>query len=1045
MDFTDKKFVPSLKILLQGFRLPGEGQKVDRIMEMFGDKYVKDNSDTVGTSECIYLLAYATMMLQTSIHNPSARNNYMTLADFKKMTKGINNGQDLKDEFLEDIYSTIESDPITLVEDDEARIRNEGSSATSYKRKQEIFVKEGQGLAKRGYELMREKKKTTQFTLVNDSLAIGPLFESCWSAMFAVFSVLLEEQNDPKIIALCIDGFLNSVKIWGYLGMKTERDAFVGSLARFTGIYKVTENDNLLRKELTDKNIKCTQAILHLAMHEGKYLGESWVEVLRVMSMINYYHSIGSGSRGLMDAFVQEDSQYKVDPEIESNKLKNAAIILDSIDESEIDKIFSNSASLDVLEIAVLIRSMCTVSNEELRKSDGSVVFLLQKLVEVADQCMGKGKFVFSYIWKDMGVHFSSVGSHNNERVAEHAIDSLRQLAKKFLEQEELTNHHFQKEFLDPFRLIMLNNLHHREGIKHFVLSCMCLFAQQKTSKIKSGWEIIIEIFKLAGEDDNINLSQESLQAMQFILKPENFTYVEEYFDKIVDCLFKFVENIFEKQALIALDLIEIISNELGQKKDLADKIISKHSKKSSSNSEKEIFKKELWKTIFLNLAKRSFEKREEIARKAHSLIFSLLRKYNWKFSSNLWEMIFRELFKAIFDDLNVKIESKDNTSDNIIRHKGNLMKIYSNVIDLVNDMDEEKFPLSSRILLDIITNFTLENPNSIVSRELVLGMKGMIDSNAKKFDNSLWKSFIDSVCTLLDWTVRRTWDCLSLISLDIEQEIEMATHSSIIASTIDQNQEDDKDESKVQETLNTTRSESKRYNPPTVFADEFYTQSVNQLELVRHTGEIANFYDMLEYDCIVKILERLKKSYYIAHKFNLNTEKRIEIFKSTEVRAQNDAVPSLIKMERESLMIYFIFLLKLYKNPKSSLPKQTVADMIIEFASSVLKEYVENYNSLFTQRSLRSSQLNSESEREVIEHDLKLDELNRILVSVSSIISDNVFKTIKYISNEDFQKYAKDLIPLLIEWTIAEQLQFRLSLKELLKKSFAILANDNE
>jgi Sec7-like guanine-nucleotide exchange factor len=214
MDFTDKKFVPSLKILLAGFRLPGEGQKVDRIMEMFGDKYTRDNPETIGSSECIYLLAYATMMLQTSIHNPSARNNYMTLTDFKKMTKGINNGQDLKDEFLEDIYQTIETDPITLVEDDEARIRNEGTTATSYKRKQEIFVKEGQGLAKRGYELMIEKKrKTTQFTLVNDSQAIGPLFESCWSAMFAVFSVLLEEQSDSKIIALCIDGFLNSVKI----------------------------------------------------------------------------------------------------------------------------------------------------------------------------------------------------------------------------------------------------------------------------------------------------------------------------------------------------------------------------------------------------------------------------------------------------------------------------------------------------------------------------------------------------------------------------------------------------------------------------------------------------------------------------------------------------------------------------------------------------------------------------------------------------------------------------------------------------------------
>lgn len=204
MEFEGKAFVPSLKILLSGFRLPGEGQKVDRIMEKFGEKYVKDNPETFGSSECFYMLSYATMMLQTSIHNPSARNNSMTLEDFQKMLKGVNDGKDIGDDFLEEVYKTIEKDPITLVEDDDARIKNESTTATSYKRKQEIFIKEGQGLAKRGHELMKDKKKTSQFILVNDSEAIGPLFQSCWSAMFAVFSMLLEEHDDPKIIALCI-------------------------------------------------------------------------------------------------------------------------------------------------------------------------------------------------------------------------------------------------------------------------------------------------------------------------------------------------------------------------------------------------------------------------------------------------------------------------------------------------------------------------------------------------------------------------------------------------------------------------------------------------------------------------------------------------------------------------------------------------------------------------------------------------------------------------------------------------------------------------
>ena len=41
-----------------------------------------------------------------------------------------------------------------------------------------------------------------------------------------------------------------------------------------------------------------------------------------------------------------------------------------------------------------------------------------------------------------------------------------------------------------------------------------------------------------------------------------------------------------------------------------------------------------------------------------------------------------------------------------------------------------------------------------------------------------------------------------------------------------------------------------------------------SKTQIWRHIGEIANLYEMLEYDYIVKILERLKKSYYIAHKF---------------------------------------------------------------------------------------------------------------------------------------------------------------------------------
>lgn len=32
-------------------------------MEIFGEKYCKDNHDSFGNAECIYVLAYATMIL----------------------------------------------------------------------------------------------------------------------------------------------------------------------------------------------------------------------------------------------------------------------------------------------------------------------------------------------------------------------------------------------------------------------------------------------------------------------------------------------------------------------------------------------------------------------------------------------------------------------------------------------------------------------------------------------------------------------------------------------------------------------------------------------------------------------------------------------------------------------------------------------------------------------------------------------------------------------------------------------------------------------
>ena len=51
----------------------------------------------------------------------------MTLEDFIKMTKGLNNNKDLDRAFIVEIYETIEKEPFTLTEDEDAKLKLEGT------------------------------------------------------------------------------------------------------------------------------------------------------------------------------------------------------------------------------------------------------------------------------------------------------------------------------------------------------------------------------------------------------------------------------------------------------------------------------------------------------------------------------------------------------------------------------------------------------------------------------------------------------------------------------------------------------------------------------------------------------------------------------------------------------------------------------------------------------------------------------------------------------------------------------------------------------
>lgn len=63
------------------------------------------------------------------------------------------------------------------------------------------------------------------------------MIEVCWAPMLAAFSVPLDRSDDEVILAMCLEGFRNAIHVTAVMSMKTHRDAFVTSLAKFTSLH----------------------------------------------------------------------------------------------------------------------------------------------------------------------------------------------------------------------------------------------------------------------------------------------------------------------------------------------------------------------------------------------------------------------------------------------------------------------------------------------------------------------------------------------------------------------------------------------------------------------------------------------------------------------------------------------------------------------------------------------------------------------------------------------------------------------------------------
>ena len=301
------------------------------------------------------------------------------------------------------------------------------------------------------------------------------------------------------------------------------------------------------------------------------------------------------------------------------------------------DRVFSATPQLSGEAIVDFVQSLCDVSWEEIQSSgmsDNPRLFSLQKVVEISYYNMGRIRMEWSRLWAILGEHFYHVCCHPNPAVSAFGLDSLRQLASKFFEKEELLHFTFQKDFLKPFEYTMRRNAD--TGAKEMVLQCLDQMVQTRAERIRSGWTTILSVFGVAASATE----RIALFAFELVRRVQqqhmHAILVNGSFADLCVCLAQFGKVTNQRVSLPATELLKSIVPASMQAAHAADTPA-----------------KSLWLPMLFSLYDILMTGDDlEVRRVALDALFSILVEQGGTFSMTFWDQVCNDVLFPIFNVL---------------------------------------------------------------------------------------------------------------------------------------------------------------------------------------------------------------------------------------------------------------------------------------------------------------------------------------------------------------------------------------------------------
>ncbi|WFD20073.1 GDP/GTP exchange factor for ARF [Malassezia caprae] len=212
-DFTDTDVAEAMRALCEAFRLPGEAQQIARITETFAHKYFLTRPPGIRSEDAVYVLAYSIIMLNTDLHNPQVTRR-MTIADYQRNLRGVNDGQDFDEAYLAAIYDSIRRREIVMPEEQAGQL----------------------GFDYTWKELLRRARLGNELLPVPDGMLDADLFRTSWRPFVASIVQAFATLQDEHLLQRAIAGCRQCAELARAYDVPDVFDYMVEHLAQATGL-----------------------------------------------------------------------------------------------------------------------------------------------------------------------------------------------------------------------------------------------------------------------------------------------------------------------------------------------------------------------------------------------------------------------------------------------------------------------------------------------------------------------------------------------------------------------------------------------------------------------------------------------------------------------------------------------------------------------------------------------------------------------------------------------------------------------------------------